>query len=104
MKIVVVPLPSAALGEPRTVSLGAVTGTGARGKGVVDLLAAENVHPERPENEPEDSPPRARELFRQGAVYGLAGAIKAADIAVAAARGAVRGAKEGVADRERRDG
>ena len=42
-------------------------------------------------------PPRARALFRQGAVYGLAGAMKAADVAVAAARGAVRGAREGVA-------
>jgi hypothetical protein len=40
--------------------------------------------------------PRARTLFRQGAVYGLAGALKAADVAVAAARGAVRGAREGV--------
>ena len=42
-------------------------------------------------------PPRARSLFRQGAVYGLAGAMKAADVAMAAARGAVRGAREGVA-------
>ena len=41
-------------------------------------------------------PPRARSLFRRGAVYGLAGALKAADVAVAAARGAVRGAREGV--------
>ncbi|MBV8999356.1 MAG: hypothetical protein JO304_09865 [Solirubrobacterales bacterium] len=45
--------------------------------------------------------PRARTLFRQGAVYGLAGAMKAADVAVAAARGAVRGAREGVATAER---
>lgn len=44
----------------------------------------------------EPAPPRARTLFRQGAVYGLAGALKAADVAVAAARGAVRGAREGV--------
>ncbi len=29
-------------------------------------------------------------------MYGLAGAMKAADVAVAAARGAVRGAREGV--------
>ena len=29
-------------------------------------------------------------------MYGLAGALKAADVAVAAARGAVRGAREGV--------
>ena len=45
--------------------------------------------------------PRARTLFRQGAVYGLAGVMKAADVAVAAARGAVRGAREGVATAER---
>lgn len=38
--------------------------------------------------------PRARELFRRGAVYGLAGMMKAGDVAVAAARGAVRGAKD----------
>lgn len=51
--------------------------------------------------------PRARTLFRQGAVYGLAGALKAADVAMAAARGAVRGAREGVqadAAAERPDG
>ena len=41
--------------------------------------------------------PRARELFRRGAVYGLAGVLKAGDVAAAAARGAVRGAKEGAA-------
>jgi hypothetical protein len=63
-----------------------------------------------PEDKPQprtpqgQEPPRARTLFRQGAVYGLAGAIKAADVAAAAARGAVRGAKQGVAERERRDG
>jgi hypothetical protein len=39
--------------------------------------------------------PRARELFRRGAVYGLAGVLKAGDVAVAAARGAVRGARAG---------
>ena len=35
-------------------------------------------------------------------MYGLAGVMKAADVAVAAARGAMRGAREGVAvaDRE----
>ena len=49
----------------------------------------------------DDTPPRARALLRQGAVYGLAGAMKAADVAVAAARGAVRGAREGVAVAER---
>jgi hypothetical protein len=39
--------------------------------------------------------PRARELLRRGAVYGLAGLLKAGDVAVAAARGAVKGAKDG---------
>ena len=52
---------------------------------------------EQPQADPAASaPPKARTLFRQGAVYGLAGAMKAADVAVAAARGAVRGAREGV--------
>jgi hypothetical protein len=37
--------------------------------------------------------PRARDLFRRGAVYGLAGVLRTGDIAVAAARGAVRAAK-----------
>lgn len=37
--------------------------------------------------------PRARRIARQGAVYGLAGALKAGDVAVAAARGAARGAQ-----------
>lgn len=41
--------------------------------------------------------PRARALFRRGAVYGLAGVLRASDVAVAAARGAVRGAKDGAA-------
>jgi len=49
----------------------------------------------------EQPPPRARSLFRRGAVYGLAGAMKAADVAAAAARGAVRGAREGVVVAER---
>lgn len=47
---------------------------------------------------PPATSPRARELFRRGAVYGLAGALKATEVAVAAARGAVRGAKEGVSE------
>jgi hypothetical protein len=41
--------------------------------------------------------PRARELFRRGAVYGLAGVMKATDVAVTAARGAVDGARQGAA-------
>ena len=40
--------------------------------------------------------PRARRLVRQGAVYGLAGAIKAGDVVVSTARGAARGAQQGV--------
>jgi hypothetical protein len=67
------------------------------------VLAGENDQiPARTGESP--PPPRARTLFRQGAVYGLAGALKAADVAVAAARGAVRGAREGVqADDARND-
>ena len=41
--------------------------------------------------------PRARELLRRGAVYGLAGAMRAGDVAAAAAKGAVRGARESIA-------
>jgi hypothetical protein len=37
--------------------------------------------------------PKARDLFRRGAVYGLAGVLRTGDMAVAAARGAVRGVK-----------
>ena len=35
--------------------------------------------------------PRARRLLRRGAVYGLAGALKATDVVTAAARGVARG-------------
>jgi hypothetical protein len=35
--------------------------------------------------------PRARKIVRKGAVYGLAGAMKAGDVVASAARGAVRG-------------
>ena len=41
--------------------------------------------------------PRARELLRRGAVYGLAGVLRATDVALAAGRGAVRGARDGAA-------
>lgn len=41
--------------------------------------------------------PRARHLFRRGAVYGLAGVLRAGDVAAATARGAVKGAKAGAA-------
>jgi hypothetical protein len=44
--------------------------------------------------------PRARRLARQGAVYGLAGAIKAGDVVLSTARGAMRGAQQGVSGRE----
>jgi hypothetical protein len=40
--------------------------------------------------------PRARSLLRQGAVYGLAGALKAGDVVYGAARGVVRGAASGI--------
>lgn len=42
--------------------------------------------------------PRARELMRRGVVYGLAGAMRAGDVVAAAARGAVRGARENLAN------
>jgi hypothetical protein len=40
--------------------------------------------------------PRAREVARKGAVYGLAGALKAGDVVVSTARGAARGAQDSV--------
>ncbi|HEX8855719.1 MAG TPA: hypothetical protein VF752_08955, partial [Thermoleophilaceae bacterium] len=40
--------------------------------------------------------PKVRRWAREGAVYGLAGAMKAGDVLVATARGAAHGAKEGV--------
>lgn len=39
--------------------------------------------------------PRAREIARQGLVYGLAGVLKAGDVAVSAGRGAYEGARAG---------
>jgi hypothetical protein len=39
--------------------------------------------------------PRVRRIARKGAVYGLAGALKAGDVAVAAARGAARAGQSG---------
>jgi hypothetical protein len=36
--------------------------------------------------------PRARRVLRQGAVYGVAGVLKATDVAAAAARGVAQGA------------
>jgi hypothetical protein len=41
--------------------------------------------------------PRVRKIARKGAVYGLAGALKAGDVAVAAARGAARAGQPGSA-------
>jgi hypothetical protein len=41
--------------------------------------------------------PRAREIARKGAVYGLAGTLKAGDILYSTASGAVRGAQSAVA-------
>jgi hypothetical protein len=40
--------------------------------------------------------PKARGIARKGAVYGLAGALTAADVLSSAARGAARGATQGV--------
>src|SRR5918998_5905304 len=40
--------------------------------------------------------PRAREVARKGAVYGLAGVLKAGDVVFSTARGAARGAEQGV--------
>jgi hypothetical protein len=39
--------------------------------------------------------PRAREVARRGAVYGLAGAMRAGDVLLGTARGAVQGAQRG---------
>jgi hypothetical protein len=41
--------------------------------------------------------PRAREVAREGAVYGLAGAMKAADVIAGAGKGAYEGARSGLA-------
>jgi hypothetical protein len=40
--------------------------------------------------------PRVRGALRQGAVYGLAGVMRAGDIVVSTAKGAARGAQAGV--------
>jgi hypothetical protein len=40
--------------------------------------------------------PEARRVARQGVVYGVAGALKAGDFVVSAARGAARGAQAGL--------
>ena len=44
--------------------------------------------------------PRAREAVRKGAVYGLAGVLKAGDVAFSTVRGAARGAQEGVTSQD----
>ncbi len=41
--------------------------------------------------------PKARKLARKGAVYGLAGVLKAGDVVGSAARGAARGDRDGLA-------
>lgn len=41
--------------------------------------------------------PQVKDLLRRGAVYTLAGVLRAADVTIAAGRGAMRGAKEGAA-------
>jgi hypothetical protein len=40
--------------------------------------------------------PRTRSVMRKGAVYGLAGALKAGDVVASTTRGAFRGARQGV--------
>jgi hypothetical protein len=42
--------------------------------------------------------PRVRGVLRRGAVYGVAGALKAGDVVASAARGAAHGFKDGSAD------
>jgi nucleoside phosphorylase len=44
--------------------------------------------------------PRARRIARQGAVYGLAGALKLGDVVAATARGAAPGAQAVSSDEE----
>jgi hypothetical protein len=39
--------------------------------------------------------PKVRDVMRRGAVYGLAGAMRAGDVVLGTARGAARGAQEG---------
>ena len=48
--------------------------------------------------------PRARELLRRGAVYALAGVMRAGDVTAAAAKGAVRGARESITQEDGRVG
>jgi hypothetical protein len=40
--------------------------------------------------------PRAREVLRKGAVFGLAGVLKAGDVVASTARGAAEGAQDSV--------
>src|SRR5918992_2205375 len=44
--------------------------------------------------------PRAREVARKGAVYGLAGVLKAGDVAYSTVRGAARGAQQSVSGQD----
>jgi hypothetical protein len=44
--------------------------------------------------------PRARQVMRRGAVYGLAGVLKAGDVAASAARGVASGVRETAAPPE----
>jgi hypothetical protein len=47
--------------------------------------------------------PRARRVLRKGAVYGVAGVLKAADVASAAARGVASGAGSAVGQADTSD-
>jgi hypothetical protein len=44
--------------------------------------------------------PRARKLARKGAVFGIAGALKAGDVVASAARGVVRGAQSAMSTQQ----
>jgi len=48
--------------------------------------------------------PKARRVLRRGAVYGVAGALKAADLATAAARGVAQGAASQAGEADGGDG
>jgi hypothetical protein len=48
--------------------------------------------------------PRARRVLRRGAVYGIAGALKAADVVTAAARGVAEGVGSAAAQAGTGDG
>lgn len=48
--------------------------------------------------------PKVRDVMRRGAVYGLAGAMRAGDVVLGTARGAARGAQQGFSGSDGRTG